>query len=350
MKLSVAVVGVGRNGSRFVLRYNEHPIVERIVIAEPYEKSRKEFAKLEKVKADYASAEEMLEQEEVDLVSIHTPGPMHAKYFIMACELGRHVFVEKPLATSADDVRAMLNAASKNVGRKMAVGHNYRMEEYNPHIKRLIDDGALGEIICIRTGYISDYMYYWQTEPEGQFVDKRPVLEKIRPMFEGAIHLIDLANWFVGSRPETVYSVRKRVRADKVEADWVGSLFKYPEESMLHLDASFAMIGPHEDNFGLQIYGTQGSVRGGIFYRYRDKQYYLRNFERIELKKSKSEDDHGFDMEVDAVIDAIVNDSAVPVSVEEGADAVAAALAAEWAWENEGQIIKVPDLSDLASE
>ncbi len=346
MKLSVAVVGVGRNGSRFVLRYNEHPMVDSIIIADPYDKSRKEFSKLEKVKADYESAEEMLEKEDVDLVSIHTPGPLHAPYFIKACELKRHIFVEKPFATSLDDIRAMVKAADENKGKKMAVGHNYRMEEYNPHIKKLIDDGALGEIVCVSCGYVSDYMYYWQSEPQGQFVDKTPVLNKICPMFEGAVHLIDLANWFIGNGPKSVYSIRKEIQADKVKADWVGSLFKYSSSAMLHLNVSFAMIGPHEENFGLHVYGTDGTVRDGVLYRYRNnKEYYLRDFEQVKLEETKSKDDHGFDREVDAVIDAIVNDTPVPVSVEEGAIAAAAAVAAEQAWKDNGNIVAVPEIN-----
>ncbi len=345
MKLSVGVIGVGRNGSRFVLRYNEHPLIKSIVIADPYGKSRKEFAKLDKVRADYESADEMLEKEDVDLISIHTPGELHARYFIRACELKRHIFVEKPFATSVDDIRAMMQAAKSNCERKMAVGHNYRMEEYNPHIKRLIDDGALGEIVCIRCGYISDYMYYWQTEPLGQFVDKMPVLNRIRPMFEGAVHLIDLSNWFMGEPPESVYSVRKEIQADKVKADWVGALFKYPSSGMLHLDSSFAMIGPHEPNFGLQVYGTEGTVRNGILYRYANRQYYLRDFEQVRLQESSSEDNHGFDREVDMMIDAIANDKEVAVTVEEGALAAAAAVAAEDSWKNGGAISSVPDIN-----
>ncbi len=344
MKLSVAVIGTGRNGSRFVLRYNEHPSVGSIVIADPFEKSRKEFAKLDKVKADYASAEEMLDKEKVDLISVHTPGPLHAPYFIRACELKTHIFVEKPFATKLEDIRAMVQAAKGNPGRKMAVGHNYRGGEYNPHIKRLIEDGAMGEIVCIRCGYISDYMYYWQTEPQGQFVDKTPVLNRIRPMFEGATHLIDLANWFIGSGAESVYSVRKPIQAGTVQADWIGALFRYPSSAMLHLDASFAMVAPHQHAFGLQVYGTEGSIRDGVLYRHSSKQYHLREFEKTPLQDSESEDDHGFDREVDAVIDAIVDDTPVPVTVNEGAEAAIGAVAAEESAFNPGQVVAVPDI------
>lgn len=342
MKLSVAVIGAGRNGSCFIQAYNDHPLVEAIFIADPFEKSRKEFAKLDKVKADYASAEEMLDREQVDLVSIHTPGPLHAPYFIRACELKTHIFIEKPFATEIEDIRAMVAAAKQNSQAKIAVGHNYRLGDANPHIRKLIDDGALGRIVCIRCGYISDYMYYWQTEPEGQFVNKAPVLNRIRPMFEGATHIIDLANWFIGSIPQSVYSVKTPIQAGICQTDWVASLFRYPENAVLHLDASFAMIAPHEHHFGLQIYGTEGSIRNDVLYRFASKQYHLREFEKTTLEETKYKNDHGFDREVDATLDSIVNDKPVLVTVAEGASAAAAAVAAEDSANQEGKIVEIP--------
>ena len=113
---------------------------------------------------------------------------------------------------------------------------------------------------------------------------------------------------------------------------------------MLHLDASFAMVAPHEPVFGLQVHGTEGSIREGILYRHANKQYHLRDFEKTPLQTSESEDDHGFDREVDAVIDAIVNDTPVPVTVEEGAAAAAAAVAAEDSAHQDGKVVPIPDI------
>jgi predicted dehydrogenase len=341
VKLNVAVIGAGRNGSQFIQAYSNHPAVSEVFFADPYPPLRERYGGLPKVKKTYANSEDMLSNEEVDLVSIHTPGHLHTAYFVKAAEHRRHIFVEKPLATSIEDIRTIVRAAKGNPGRKMAVGHNYRYEDYNSQIKSLIDDGALGRIVCIRLGYITDYFYFWQTEPKTEFIVKPPVMAQMRPILEGGCHHIDLANWFTGSRPQRVHAVACPLDVNGVPADWLAAVFHYENQSIFHMDASFGVIAPHKYNFGIEIYGTEGSIRDDMLYRFASKQYHLREFTQTPLKK-KEQAGHSFVEEVDSMLAAIVEDKPVLVTVAEGAMAAAGAVAAEMAIRTPGNTIDVP--------
>jgi predicted dehydrogenase len=91
---------------------------------------------------------DLLTDRELDAVFLATPVPTHAELAVAVAEAGKHCFVEKPLATnSADAERAV--AAATAAGRVLMVGH---LLEYHPavaHIKRLLDDGELGELFYI---------------------------------------------------------------------------------------------------------------------------------------------------------------------------------------------------------
>ncbi len=344
MGISVAVIGAGRNGMCFIEEYNKHPAVDTIFVADPFPKTKENIKELKKVKKVYDSGIELLENEKIDLTSIHTPAHLHTEFFTKACEIGTHIFVEKPLATTLDDIRTILKAAKNNHDRKIAVGHNYRLMSYHTEIKKLIDNGELGEIICIRTGYISDYIYYWQTEPNGRFINKKGELNIIKPIFEGATHSIDLANWFIGSGAKSAYGLRKEFQAGKVNADWIATIFGYPNDIIVHLDASFGMIAPHKPSFGLEIYGTKGTIRDNVFWKYGSQEYHLRNFVSKPLVVDESS--HKFDEEVKNIISAIVEGKDVLVSLEEGAQAVIAAIFAEKS-ALIGKVLYIPKLNEL---
>ena len=96
----------------------------------------------------------MLKQEKVDAVSVCTPNFLHAEVSIAAANAGAHVLVEKPMASTAEEAEAMIEAAKKN-GVFLMVGHNQRLMP--PHVKAK-------EILEFRQiGKVSDIPYIFRT-------------------------------------------------------------------------------------------------------------------------------------------------------------------------------------------
>jgi predicted dehydrogenase len=137
---------------------------------------------------------EVIESPLIDIVDITTPNDSHAEIAIAAARAGKQVLCEKPLALSVKEAEAMLAAAQKAMVVHM-VCHNYRRVPAIAQAKRLIADGAIGEIYHFYARYAQD----WLADPEV------PLGWKLQKPISGSgthgdinVHLIDLARYLVG--------------------------------------------------------------------------------------------------------------------------------------------------------
>jgi predicted dehydrogenase len=94
----------------------------------------------------------MLERERPDVVHITTPPQSHLHLAVAAMEAGAHVWVEKPLAVTADEVMAMTSAARAG-GRKLTVGHSYWLDTPALDLRRLVDQGRIGQVVHVDSWY-----------------------------------------------------------------------------------------------------------------------------------------------------------------------------------------------------
>jgi predicted dehydrogenase len=105
----------------------------------------------------------------VDVVSITTPNAFHPEMAIAALEAGKHVWCEKPMATRLPDAERML-AAARASGRVAALGYNYIQNPVIRLIRRLLDEGRIGEVNHVRLEMDEDFManqeelFYWKSE------------------------------------------------------------------------------------------------------------------------------------------------------------------------------------------
>ena len=93
----------------------------------------------------------------VDLVSITVPNHLHAEIALAAFAAGKHVWCEKPMATSLADAVAMRDAA-RSSGKVAALGYNYIQNPVIRQMGRLIFEGAVGRINAVRVEMDEDYM------------------------------------------------------------------------------------------------------------------------------------------------------------------------------------------------
>jgi predicted dehydrogenase len=150
--------------------------------------------------ADHVSDwRELVAREDIDVIDICTPGDSHAEIAIAALRAGKHVLCEKPLANSVDEARAMAAAAeqARIAGVRSLCGFNYRRVPAIALLRRLVEDGRLGEIRHVRAVYLQD----WITDPE------YPLVWRLRREKAGSgalgdlgAHIIDLAHYLTGDR------------------------------------------------------------------------------------------------------------------------------------------------------
>jgi predicted dehydrogenase len=141
---------------------------------------------------------EVVESPLIDIVDIATPNDSHAEIAIAAARAGKHVLCEKPLAMTVKQAEAMLAAAQKAKIVHM-VCHNYRRVPAIALARRMIGEGALGEIYHFRARYAQD----WLVDPD------HPMKWRLDKSVSGSgahgdinVHIIDLARYLVGEFKE----------------------------------------------------------------------------------------------------------------------------------------------------
>jgi predicted dehydrogenase len=136
-----------------------------------------------------------------DAVVVTTVDAAHAHYVCAALDAGRDVVVEKPLATTAADCAAIAAASDRSAG-SVVVTFNYRYAPRNSAVRRLIMEGAIGEVTSVHfewtldTVHGADYFRRWhrrKSDSGGLLVHK-------------STHHFDLVNWWLGDVAETVYA------------------------------------------------------------------------------------------------------------------------------------------------
>ncbi|MBT8578592.1 Gfo/Idh/MocA family oxidoreductase [Polynucleobacter paneuropaeus] len=194
--------------------------------------------------------QELLALPQVELVIISTLHDSLVEITLAAMSAGKHVLVEKPAARSAAELVPIIDAAKKN-NVKVHVGFNHRYHRSLQKAKKIVDSGALGELMFIRARYGHGarvgYDKEWRANPKlsggGELIDQGP-------------HLIDLSRWFLGDFSE-VQGFAHTYYWDMPVDDNGFMLLKTPKKQAAFLHASCT---EWKNLFSMEIYGKDGKL------------------------------------------------------------------------------------------
>lgn len=205
-KIKVCLVGCGRIATLNVLGYKDNPDAELYAVCDLNRERAQAFAAehgATKVYCDYA---EVLQDPEIQVVDLLVPHHLHCKMTVQACEAGKHVSVQKPMAMSLEECDIMIGAAKK-AGVKLKVYENFIF--YPPYVKAkaMIDQGVIGDLQSIRikmnagvnkSGWkVSPDTWAWRMEEStsggGELV------------FDDGNHKFSIARYFMGE-PDSVFA------------------------------------------------------------------------------------------------------------------------------------------------
>lgn len=147
----------------------------------------------------YEDCATMLSSEDLDAVIVATIHDQLQPAALAAVEAGCHAFVEKPMALCAADGRALVEAA-RQADRRLMVGYTLRFMPERILLKRLLDEGAIGEVVHIGGGQLIGAMGGWLGERA----------HGGGPLYYIGAHIIDNVLWVAGRRAERVFA----------EVDW----------------------------------------------------------------------------------------------------------------------------------
>lgn len=174
--LGVGLIGTGYMGKCHALAWNnvtsvfgdvERPRLVTLAEVNP-ELAAKKAAEFGFVRST-GNWRDLLADPEIDVISVTTPNAFHPEMAIAALEAGKHVWCEKPMAPAFTDAVKMRDAARRS-GKAAAMGYNYIQNPVIRHIRRLIDEGAIGKVYHVRAEMDEDFMadatqtFYWKSE------------------------------------------------------------------------------------------------------------------------------------------------------------------------------------------
>ncbi|MEM8738749.1 MAG: Gfo/Idh/MocA family oxidoreductase [Planctomycetota bacterium] len=151
-QIRYGVIGAGAIAQRRHLpEIHANPDSEVVAIADPAKERVAEVAEQYGATA-YKNHQAMLAEAELDAVVVAGPNAQHAPQTIEALKAGYHVLVEKPMATTKQDAKAMI-AAAKKAKKYLMVGMNQRLMPPHVKAKEVLEQGKLGRILAFETNF-----------------------------------------------------------------------------------------------------------------------------------------------------------------------------------------------------
>jgi len=247
--INVGVIGVGQMGTYHAQIYHKLPQANLMAICE-YDDARRIEAEEEfKCKA-YKDYRELLENPEIEAVSIVLPDNMHREAVELAVANNKHILLEKPLAKELKDGEAMYQI-TKDYDKVFTVGFLLRFDPRFNKIKKALDDGELGDIIhlyCRRNSPITGPRRYIGASDLSMHV---------------MIHDIDYINWYMGCEPTKVFAKSRSVLLkENGMNDVIYAIVTYENGAIACLEACWVLPenSPTTIDDKLELVGTKGAA------------------------------------------------------------------------------------------
>jgi len=233
----------------------------------------------------YIDYHDMLNDDNIDAVSICVSNNLHAEITIEALNHGKHVLCEKPMATNLEDCLLMLKTAKEN-NKKLLIAHNQRLTKAHVYAKKLIEDKILGDCLTFRTTFGHSGPETWSINPglNTWFFNKDTA--SMGALGDLGIHKTDLINYILNDEiievKASLETLDKKYESGEpvLVDDNAICIYKTRKGAIGTMSASWTFYGP-EDNSTV-IYGTKGIMR-----IYDDERYsirvFLRNGEKINF-------------------------------------------------------------------
>src|SRR5262249_41556820 len=161
----------------------------------------------------------LLDDPEVDLVSIVTHVDDHPEPAIAALRAGKHVFLEKPMAGNGEACGRIIEAA-RSTDKAFMVGHICRFDTVYALAKEEIAAGRLGKVVSL---HARRNLASWISESH---------LPKISALFGDGVHDLDLMLWYTGASPRSVYAQTSNTRPHLGHEDLAWAMYTFDDHSL----------------------------------------------------------------------------------------------------------------------
>ncbi|HNW86975.1 MAG TPA: Gfo/Idh/MocA family oxidoreductase [Candidatus Limiplasma sp.] len=206
----------------------------------------------------YADYRQMLAEVRPQLVAIATESGRHAAIGLDCIEAGANVIIEKPLALSMQDGRALIDAARRK-GVKLCACHQNRFNKSIQKIRTAVDENRFGRMLhgAAHIRWNRGREYYEQAPWRGTWAQDGGAL------MNQCIHNIDLLRWMMGDAVDEVIAYTDNLKHDYIEAEDLGLAVVRFQNGAYGLIEGTTNIFPHNLEETLYLFGESGTVKAG---------------------------------------------------------------------------------------
>ena len=219
------------------------------------------------------TVEELIRRDDIDAIISSTPHHCHVEETLLAAEWGKHILVEKPMATSVEDCDRMI-AASGSRNLVLAVGYHQRFRESNRTVRHLVTSGAIGTVRCVQMASLFDIEAMRSDEgfggDWGWWKDPRSRAH----IFNSGPHNIDLCRWWLGDDIVSVTARCGTFREDNPNENTTMAIWEFAKGAMASFWSSSVCPSPGFDgeDFRFRLMGDKGIIDAQPFGKIRVAQ------------------------------------------------------------------------------
>lgn len=250
--LGVGVIGLGMGKDLLYLNSDPSTRFEVRALCASTASKVEAVAEENGVGAWTTSYEELVQRDDISVVAVFSPDHLHGEHCLAALRAGKHLLVTKPMVNKLSEA-VEITKESEARGLKVLVGETCRWYESFRTVKRLYDDGDLGDTIFAEGHYVHEIKDYfgltsWRLEAPQDF------------MYGGVCHPLDSLVWFLGDVDEVhCYANRGGLSEYPIEDNFLLNL-KFRNGVIARVLGAYGMVQPPWPMMGLTIYGTKGTA------------------------------------------------------------------------------------------
>jgi len=251
-KIRVGLVGLGFSGSLHAEAYTAIKDKAELVAVCDTDKEKAEMMAGCYCAKAYTDFKEMLDKENLDAVDLCIPHHLHSSFVIAAAKAGKHVMVEKPMATTVEEAEKMIEETKKAKVKFMVAEDQVHLPAHKL-AKKLIDKGAIGKIFMTR---VVSGVYDVPEDEKGWKLDPR----NKGVLLDMAAHYLMVLYWMVGEM-EKVCAMAETVVVEKGKSDFddnAVALVRFKNGAVGEISVSTTVVS--EPLQRLEFYGTEGTI------------------------------------------------------------------------------------------
>ena len=258
-KYGVGLLGAGWVAGEYVKVFRDHPLTEVVGI---YNRTPGKAARLLQAHGvegtEYATLDDFFADERIQIVVSCTHPDVRAEHCIRAAQTGRHIVIEKPVALTRPETAAIREAVSK-AGVKTVTSFVLRWNPQFVTVRKLIDDGVLGDLIYGE----ADYWHPARRAQPGSPYMRKDVVGSA--FLSGGCHAVDMLRYLGGEvRQVSAFAAPpKRVHSFEFDPVVVASL-QFANDGVGKLSALLDGDTPYR--FHCRLFGTNGSIQNNEVY------------------------------------------------------------------------------------